>query len=833
MRDLPTGTVTFLFSDIEGSTRLLDELGPKRYADVLAEHRRVMREAFAAHGGVEVDTQGDAFFVAFPSASAALQAAGEAQQALAKGPVQVRVGLHSGKPLVTAEGYVGMDVHQGARVMSAGHGGQVLVSEATYAELDDAAELSDLGLHRLKDLTDPQRLWQLGDGEFPPLKTLYQTNLPVQPTPLVGRERELAELLELLRRERLVTLTGAGGSGKTRLALQAAAELTDEFKDGVWWISLAPLRDPALVEPTIAQVVGARDDLAEHLRQKQTLLLLDNFEQVVEAGSVVAKLLSEAPKLRILVTSRERLAIAAEHEYLVPTLQEAEAVALFTARARQLKPAFEPDDEVAEICRRLDGLPLAVELAAARVKLLRPDQILERLGRSLDLLTAGRRDAPERQRTLRATIEWSYELLPEEEKHLFARLAVFAGSLSEEAAEAVCEADLDALAALVDKSLLRQTDEGRFFMLETIREYAAERLSEAGDDVGLVLRHAQFFSDLVERLDPQLRGREQERALSAFEHEHDNVRAAIDAAAARALASLEAQLAGASWYFWYVRGHVLEGVARLEHALAADGIDEPSRARLHEGLTVLESVRGNHKRARWHADVSLPLRRRLGDPNGILRSLANRAALAGHEGDLELADALHAECAELARDAGNPWFRGLALSNVAWVAVENEDYERAVAVGGEAMNVLREVGDVQSEAACALNLAQAELGLGRSAAGMARLTEFLEQQRALKLPEQTLWGLEVVATNLVEEAPERSARLLGATAAIATELGYVLSAKYQRRRREALASLQERLEPEAVEAALADGRELSLDEAVGYALDSIAERAEAEGPPRD
>ena len=338
--DLPTGTVTFLFSDIEGSTRLLHDLGPEGYAAVLAEHRGRMREVFAAHGGVEVDTQGDAFFVAFPETAGALAAAGQAQRALADGPIRVRMGIHSGKPLLTAEGYVGIDVHQGARVMSAGHGGQVLLSEAARALLDSPVELRDLGEHRLKDLTAAQRLYQLGDEQFPPLKTLHQVNLPVQPTPLVGRRHELDQILELLSEARLVTLTGAGGSGKTRLALQAAAELVEVYPEGVWWVSLAALRDPALVESTICQVVGAKDGLAEHLRGRKALLLLDNFEHLLEAAPHVGGLLSEAPDLRILATSRERLGLAAEHEYPVPTLVPAEAVALFTARARQFQPDF-------------------------------------------------------------------------------------------------------------------------------------------------------------------------------------------------------------------------------------------------------------------------------------------------------------------------------------------------------------------------------------------------------------------------------------------------------------------------------------------------------------
>ncbi len=318
MPELPTGTVTFLFTDIEGSTRLLDELGD-RYAEVLAEHHRLMRAAFEPCGGVEVDTAGDAFFVAFRRASDCVEAAMVAQEALEATGLRVRMGIHTGEPLLTDTGYVGMDVHRAARVMSAGHGGQVLISQTTRDLLDTRFELRDLGEQRLKDLSAPQRIFQLGKVEFPPLKTLHQTNLPVQPTPLVGREEELEQVLALLSEARLVTLTGAGGSGKTRLALQASAELVDSFKDGVWWVPLAALRDSELLEATIAQVIGGKDGLAESLRPKQLLLLLDNFEQLLEAAPLVARLLAEAPELRVLTTSRERLAIAGEHEYLVPT----------------------------------------------------------------------------------------------------------------------------------------------------------------------------------------------------------------------------------------------------------------------------------------------------------------------------------------------------------------------------------------------------------------------------------------------------------------------------------------------------------------------------------
>ena len=466
-RDLPSGTVTFLFTDIEGSTKLLHELGADGYAAALAEHRRILRKAFSAHGGVEVDTQGDAFLVAFPTAPGALRAAAAAQETLARGPIRVRMGLHTGMPHLTEEGYVGQVVHEGARIAAAGHGGQVLVSAATVA-LIGSDGLSDLGEHRLKDFDQPVALCQLGEERFPPLRTISNTNLPRPASSFVGRESEVAEVAALLRDgARLLTLTGPGGTGKTRLAIEAAATLVPEFKAGVFWVGLAPVRDPALVTETIGQTIGAKDGLAAHVGERELLLLIDNLEQVVEAAPELAALVETCPHLRLLVTSRELLRVRGEVGYAVLPLADPDAVELFCARAQAA-----PDDTVRQLCHALDNLPLAIELAAARASVLTPAQILERLAGRLDLLRGGR-DADPRQQTLRTTIAWSFDLLTPEEQLLFARLAVFAGGATLEAAEAVAQAELDALQSLVDKSLLRHTEE-RFWMLETIREYATE-----------------------------------------------------------------------------------------------------------------------------------------------------------------------------------------------------------------------------------------------------------------------------------------------------------------------------------------------------------------------
>src|SRR5215210_5755408 len=372
MRDLPSGTVTFLFTDVEGSTNLLRDLGAESYGEALLEHRRVLREAFSAHGGVEVDTQGDAFFVAFPTASGALAAAAAAQEGLSTTLIRVRMGLHTGTPHVDEEGYVGVDVHRAARIAAAGHGGQVLVSASTAALLGTGG-LRDLGEHRLKDLSAPERIYQLGEEDFPPLKSLYRTNLPIPATPFLGREHELAEVCALLEDARLLTLTGPGGTGKTRLGLQAAAEAAERYRDGIFWVPLAPLRDSELVLVTAGQVLGAKDGLAEHLADKSLLLLFDNFEHVVEAAPGLSALLASCPNVHLLVTSRELLRVPGEQAYPVPPLEPEDGAKLFVARARAARPSFVASEVVPELCARLENLPLALELAARESESSRPN----------------------------------------------------------------------------------------------------------------------------------------------------------------------------------------------------------------------------------------------------------------------------------------------------------------------------------------------------------------------------------------------------------------------------------------------------------------------------
>ena len=644
---LPSGTVTFLFTDIEGSTRLLHDLGAEGYARALAENRRVLREAFRAYGGVEVDTQGDAFFVAFPTAPGALDAARRAVTELAGGPVRVRMGLHTGTPLLTEEGYVGVDVHRAARIAACGHGGQVLVSTAT-ASLVDPGLLRDLGQHRLKDLSAAERIYQLGTEDFPRLKSLHQTNLPVPATPFMGRERELDELHRLLEGDhpRLLTLTGPGGTGKTRLSLQSAAAAAGSFPDGVFWVPLAPVRDPGLVLVTAAQALGSTEKLADHIGMRSMLLVLDNLEHVIAAAADIAGLLSDCPRLHVLVTSREVLGVAGEQAYPVPPFDQAEGIDFFTARARAARPDFVGSPAVTQLCSRLDNLPLALELAAARTRAMTVEQLVGRLGGRLDLLRAGR-GADARQQTLRATIEWSHDLLDADEQELFARLAVFVGGCTLEAAEDICEADLDVLQSLVDKSLVRLRDDGRYWMLETIREFAAESL-ERRDGAAARQRHAQYFLALIS--DDRFGMEALEASLDVFtdvQVEHANLLAGLDHLEAAGATQLVLEMTAALSPFWLVAGYLQEARGRLERALMSD--PEPTRARAAalDWLTEALATTGEISVAQQRGQEALELHRSFGDNRGMAESLRGLAYCHAEQGDFETALSLYEQCVAL------------------------------------------------------------------------------------------------------------------------------------------------------------------------------------------
>jgi predicted ATPase len=822
--DLPSGTVTLLFTDVEGSTLLLHDLGVEQYAQALAEHRRTLRDAFGAQGGVEVDTQGDAFFVAFPTASGALQAAAEALEGLGAGAIRVRMGIHTGTPHLGEEGYVGVDVHRAARIAAIGHGGQVLISAATASILGTDG-LRDLGEHRLKDLSAPERIYQLGDDDFPPLASLHQTNLPVPATPFLGREQELAAVFGLSSRDdvRLVTLTGTGGTGKTRLALQAAGELADRYPHGVWWVPLATLRDPELVLTTAGQVLGAKDSLSEHIGDKKLLLLFDNFEHLVESAADLADLLGSCPNLDLLITSREPLHLTGEQEYPVPPFVHEEAVGFFLARARAVRPDFRADDSVSEICRRLDDLPLALELAASRVKALSAGQILERLEQRLPLLARGARDLPERQRTLSATIEWSHELLQEDEQRLFARLAVFRGGCTLEAAERIADADLDTLQALVDKSLLRHSGE-RYWMLATIYEYAAGRLEQAGEAHDLRRRHADYFLAVAEQAAPSLRDEGflgEGPWLDRLDPEHDNVRAAVDRLEAAGESELVLRLTAAFWQFWDARLHWREGRQRLERALKAAMRPSAARATALLGAAEFAIADGEPELGRGQAEEALELHRSLGEEWGTAEALLMLGIAAGDQGDFSAARECAEESGRLFIELGDDLRAFAAKFQLAGAFMNLGDRERAHALFEQCLRKARTLRQENMEAATLQVLAKFALDEDRleDAVTLAQRSLRIRCEvgsRRLSIAEALFRCASALA---FAGHVKTAARLFGWSLAIREELGAGLrpgfAAELERGRR----AIRTRLDDAAFDEAWEHGRSLTVDEAVALALD--------------
>ena len=829
VRNLPGGTVTFLFTDIEGSTRLLHEHGD-RYAELLGEHRRLVRDAFHRHGGVEVDTQGDAFFVAFARASDAVAAAADAQAALDGGPIRVRMGIHTGEPVLTEEGYVGIDVHRAARIAAAGHGGQVLLSKATY-DLVPGAALRDLGEHRLKDLSAPERLFQLGDGEYPRLTTLHQTNLPVPATPFLGRTQELEAVVALLRRDdvRLLTLTGPGGTGKTRLAQQAAAQIADDVPGGVWWVPLAPLRDPGLALDAVAVALDVRprpgvsveEALVTALAGKRALVLLDNAEHLLPeiAGSIAG--LRGSGGIKILVTSRERLQLQGEHAWSVPSLARHDGTALFTARARELRPDFAETPAIAELCARLDNLPLALELAAARIPIFSPEQLLERLGKGVEL--RGGRDADPRQQTLSATIRWSFDLLTRDEQHLFARLAVFTGGCTYEAAEAVCDADVDTLQSLIDKSLVRTRLEAgadRYWMLETIREFAAAELETSAKAEDLRLRHAAFFADLAERADPHVRhGPDQQRWVKRVAADYDNIRAAMGWALEHDR-TLALRLVGRLSIFLWLHGGFAEAKAWLDAILPhATGAPLELLGRAHECAAVIAERVGDTDGGARHADEAYAAFAALGDQHLMADALRERAKAAAARGDRVLAREIYTNLAELSDRIGDPWNGAVALNNMGSLALDSGEWERAVDLCGRSAALRRDLGDDWGTAVALSNVAFAEARLGRIPAAAATLRNALET--SLKLDSKTLLAAcldSAAAVAVARERMQEAARLAGAASRIDEDLGSDVAAYLE----EASESLRASLGTDAAAAEIEQGRALSFEEAAALALAETA-----------
>jgi predicted ATPase/class 3 adenylate cyclase len=814
-RKLPTGTVTFLFTDVEGSTRLLHQLGAESYADALAEHRRALREAFVRHDGVEVDTQGDSFFIAFSTAPAALAAAAEAQQVLAAGPIRVRMGIHTGTPRVTDEGYVGPDVHRAARIAAAGHGGQILVSSST-ASLIEAASLRDLGEHRLKDLAAPERIYQLRGQAFPPLRSLQRTNLPIPATPFLGRQRELDEVTSLLGSGdvRLLTLTGPAGAGKTRLALQAAAEASDHYPDGVFWTPLAALRDPELVLEVAAQAVEANDGLAERIADRRLLLILDNFEHLIDAAGELAGVLATCPNLQLVVTSRELLRLPGEQAYPVPPLEPQEATELFTARARAADPRFEPSSVVEQLCSRLDNLPLALELAASRVAVLSPEQLLDRLSKRLDLLKAGRGVDP-RQQTLRATIEWSYDLLHEEEQVLFERLSVFRGGCSLEAAEEICEAQIDTLQSLIDKSLLRRQGE-RFWMLETIREYAAERLERSDGTLELADRHADYLIAVAEAA---ARGAPDEDA----EHgprlyvELENFRSALAWLVASGDVERELRLATAAFWCLWTRASLRELHGSLASALERGaGADAYLRADALGAAALAAANLGEAEVARAYARESLALARQWGDKRQIEWALR---VLSFDEPDLDERRRLLHECERLLRELGNDAGIGWVTFLRGMTYVDEGSFDAAQKMLERAAALFRKLGRQWEATNAEIAVGYALVAADRHAEARPILEGALGTAVEIASPGSIMEALVLLAAVRMETDAAAATRLLAAVRRTADETGRELDPRFEGRvletnERRARERLGQRFDVE-----WDAGSGLTLEEAVALALE--------------
>ncbi len=765
MQRLPTGTITFLFTDIEGSTKRW-EAYPESMKVAVARHDQLMRGIIEAHEGYVFKTIGDAFCAAFPTARLGLAATIAAQYALYAeewgecGPIRVRMALHTGSADERDNDYFGPTVNRVARLLSGGHGGQILLSLPTCELVRDAlpagATLHDMGQHRLKDLARPEHIFQitLADlpTDFPVLKTLdaRPNNLPAQPTPFIGRDRELQAASTFLREKavRLLTFTGPGGTGKTRLSLQVAANLIEDFEDGVYFSPLELLTDVDQVLASLAQTLSIRttsdrpllQSLKEYLRDRHILLVLDNFEQVVAAGPFVTELLAAAPHLKLLVTTRTTLHVYGEQAFPVSPLTtpnpramprfadlgQYEAVQLFVARAQAIKPDLQLTPEnaaaIVGICHRLDGLPLAIELAAARIKLFTPQAMLSRLENSLKLLTGGARDLPTRQQTLRGAIDWSYDLLDADEKVLFARMSVFYGATLE-AIEAVANADgdlvidlFDGIESLVNKNLLRQEDqadgESRFVMLATIRDYGLERLNQSGETDLLNQRHAAHYLALAQEAEQHLRGGLQTTWLDRLEAEHDNLRAALRLSIEQGAADDGLRIGTALLPFWEVRGHWGEGRQLLESLLALSGANAEVQGYMADAGTGQAMIVG----------VPTVLR---------AKALVGAGTLALRQGDLTRARTLYAESLAIGQVLNNPREIASALNSLATVHQRQGDYAEAYRLYEETLQIRRQLNDRKGIAASLNNLANLTYRQGDYVRAKALYEESLVLRRAL------------------------------------------------------------------------------------------------------
>jgi predicted ATPase/class 3 adenylate cyclase len=876
--ELPTGTVTFVMTDIEGSTRLLQMLGDQ-YPQLLADHYRLLREAFGSTG-VEVRSEGDALFYVFVDAPSAVRAALDGQRRLAEhrwpadASVRVRMGIHSGEGRLLDGDYVGLDVHRTARITDAGHGGQILLSDAAHAlaaaALPPEAGLRDLGEHRLKDLERPERVFQLVapgvPAYFPPLRSreTRQHDLPAQVTSFVGRQRERDQLVELLGSCRLVTLTGPGGTGKTRLAIEVADGCLDAFADGVHFVPLATISDADLVLPTVAAQFGLRDApaspvrevLIDYVKQRQILLVLDNFEQIIDAAGTVGELLVAALRLSVLVTSREPLRIAGEQEYPVPPLglpngraergpeelRSVDSVALFVQRARSVRPGFDLTagnaNAVAEICTRLDGLPLALELAAARVRLFEPQELLPRLDRRLTFF-AGGRDLPERQRTLRGAIDWSHELLTAAERVLFRRLSVFSGGCTLEAVEVVCRPDalgvdaVDGIASLHDKSLVRRDEAAgdlRVRMLETISEYAWERLEVSGEAAEITAAHSAYFLDLAGRAAEHLRGPGQHSWLPTLDRELDNFRGVIRRGIESGQVETALRLTTALTEYWISRSYSKEGRRYLEQLLAVptQGVTPATRAAALEAVVEIAVWQGDYAAVRPMIEQALARYRESGDVAGI----AVQLQILGYSLlviDPQAAHGLFAESIEAFLTLGSPPMLGGSFVGKGVAELHLRLLDDAVKTLVEGERAFREAGedDFRLIPICMLGLA-ARLQ-GDHAGAWRRYVETINSAHRTSFLLGISMALVCMADlALLEGKPEPATTLAAAAARLSEELGGTPPTEsvgivhpLERARAE--------LTQERYDAVVARGRETPLDEIVQLALAVAADPSTGSG----
>lgn len=855
-------TVTFLLTDIEGSTKLWEE-HPETMKSALSRHDDLLRHAIEAHDGHVFKTVGDGFFAAFANPQDALSAGVSAQLALQSekwgevGPLRVRMALHTGSAQERDDDYFGPTLNRVARLLSAAHGGQVLISRAT-AEI----KLRNLGEHRLRDLAQPERVFQLVHPDlpavFPAINSLdnLSHNLPRQLNSFIGREREMAEIKRLLPQANLLTLTGVGGCGKTRLALQIASEVIEDYPDGVWLVELALVSDPALVPQSVAQALGMRevagqtllDALIDHLQAKQVLLILDNCEHLLSAcAQLTNRLLRACPNLRILASSRAELGIAGELTYRVPplslpdphqslpikSLTQYEAVHLFQERAIANQRSFRVTEQnaqaVVQICRELDGIPLAIELAAARTKALSVQQIARRLQDRFALLTEGKRAAFSHHQTLRATMDWSYELLSPQERTSLRRVSVFVGGFTLEAAEQVCTGKdleentiLDRLTHLLEKSLVIFEDQGgeaRYKLLETVRRYGQEKLMEAGERAEWHERHRDFYLKLAEQAELELDGPNQESWFHQLEVEHGNLRAALQWSLEDGKAEKALRIAGALGHFWDIRDHFTEGLVWLERALEKSvAAPRQLRAKALRAAGVLAWCQGKYEQAKGLQQESLKIYQEIGDTQGIAMSLNNLGNILYNQGDYEAARDFHRQSLVIRRGVEDKHGIAVSLNNLGNVALDQSDYQGARRLYRQSLAIRREIGDQHGIAVSLHNLGMVLQNQGDYERARRLYEESLEITRAIGDKKMIAHSISQLAGIVRAEGQlKRAAQLLGAVAALLERLGAVLDGSERSHYEQNVLILRNELGEKAFQKAFAEGRASTTEQAINLA----------------